>query len=223
MTVPSALDSLSPDAGQRGADGGRMGRKGRETRRRIMLAARELMSVMSPVELSAVGIAKAAGMASATFYLYFRDVQDLLVALSEEVTERMLADFEASVLFREPDRAEQDTLAFLEWLAKAWEDDGSILHYRALEADRGNERFSMQRERWATAVLVRLFALFRCAGHGAPGRSDLDSDAEVVVLFTSMERLAAAAYREPRLRMNPQIIRAAQARILCQVLGSGKE
>ncbi|MBW6927620.1 TetR family transcriptional regulator, partial [Salmonella enterica subsp. enterica serovar Weltevreden] len=76
-----------------------LGRKGRETRQRLVDAAALLLASTSPMDLTAMAIAAEAGTASATFYVYFRDVQDILYALSEAATEDMLAAFSKLDIF----------------------------------------------------------------------------------------------------------------------------
>jgi len=198
------------------AEGQILGRKGRETRQRLMAAARDLLGVCSPVDLTAVAVARHAGMASATFYLYFRDVPDLLLATGETATIEMVAAFTQSILFRDRSRIAEDSTAFIEMLRHWWEQHGVILRYRAMEADRGEERFRLQREWWASAVLDRLFLLSREA---ADTGDDLDAYADALVVFASVERLAAAVQRERDMPIPPERMRAAQARMLVRMLG----
>lgn len=199
------------------AEGQLLGRKGRETRQRLMAAARDLLAACSPVDLTAVAVARHAGMASATFYLYFRDVADLLLATGESATIEMVAAFNQSTLFNDRSRIGEDSTDFIEMLRHWWDRHGVILQYRAMEADRGEERFRLQREWWASTVLDRLFLLFREA---ACARDDVDAYADALVVFASVERLAAAVQRERGLPIPPERMRAAQARMLVRMLGS---
>src|ERR1700712_2944885 len=64
-----------------------LGRKGLETRRRLMTAAHELLQTMSAVSLTATAIARQAKTSSATFYVYFDDVSDVVLALATEASE----------------------------------------------------------------------------------------------------------------------------------------
>lgn len=148
-----------------------LGRKGRETRQRLMADARNLLDSCWPMDLTAAAAARHAGMASATFYLYFRDVRDLLLASDETATIEMVATFNQSTLFNDRSRIGEDSTAFIEMLRHWWDRHGVILQYRAMEADRGEERFRLQREWSASAVLDRLFLLFREAA-GACGDVD---------------------------------------------------
>ena len=57
------------------------GKKGQATRARLMNAAERLLAKSSPLDLTAVAIAKAADTSSATFYMYFDDVKDIYLSL----------------------------------------------------------------------------------------------------------------------------------------------
>lgn len=195
-----------------------LGRKGRETRQRLMDAAFRLLGNTSPRDLTAVAIATEAGTAPATLYVYFRDVQDMLYALSESATEDMIAAFAALDLFRDVGRVAQDSEAFLAMMADQWERHGTILYYRMMEADRGEPRFARLRGRWAQVVLERLAALLQQAPRRDGPLGEVDAYAESIVLFASIERLAGAIQREPQLRVSPERVRAAQARVLTRMI-----
>ncbi|RYY29112.1 MAG: TetR family transcriptional regulator [Sphingomonadales bacterium] len=195
-----------------------LGRKGRETRQRLMDAAFRLLGGTSPLDLTAIAIAAEAGTAAATFYVYFRDVQDMLYALSESATADMIEAFSALDIFHDNQRVAEDSEAFLAMLADQWERHGAILYYRMMEADRGEPRFAALRGRWAEAVLGRLTALLKQAPHLQAPLDETDAYAEGIVLFASIERLAGAIRRETKLRISPERMRAAQARVLTRMI-----
>ena len=66
-----------------------LGRKGGETRRRLLDATLELIATEDSHKLTASRIARAAGLASQSFYLYFKDIDEILLVLAEEAS----ADF----------------------------------------------------------------------------------------------------------------------------------
>ena len=195
-----------------------LGRKGRETRQRLMDAAFRLLAHTSPRDLTAIAIATEAGTAPATLYIYFRDVQDMLYALSESATADMLSAFAALDVFHDNGRVAADSEAFLAMLAEQWDRHGAILYYRMMEADRGEPRFAALRGRWAEAVLARFARLLQQAPHLKPPLDEVDAYAESIVLFASIERLAGAIQREPKLRIPPERMRAAQARVLTRMI-----
>ncbi len=183
-----------------------------------MDAAFRLLADTSPVDLTAIAIAGEAGTAPATFYVYFRDVQDMLYALSESATLDMLEAFAALDVFHDNKRVAEDSEAFLAMLAEQWHRHGAILYYRMMEADRGNARFANLRGRWAEAVLSRFTALLKQAPHLKAPLDEVDAYAEGIVLFASIERLAGAIQREHKLRISPERMRAAQARVLTRMI-----
>ena len=165
-----------------------------------------------------MAIAAQAGCASATFYVYFRDVQDILYALSEAATEEMLVAFSRLDVFKTNDRIAIDSEVFLRMMADEWTRHGAILHYRMMEADRGNPKFSRLRERWAGIVLERFADLLSQAAPTDTTLERSDFYAEGIVLFASIERLAAAAQRDPKLPISPEKMRNAQARVLARMM-----
>ena len=64
-----------------------LGRKGNRTRRRLMTAGLQLLRTQSAVSLTSAAISREAGASSATFYVYFNDVEELVFALAREATQ----------------------------------------------------------------------------------------------------------------------------------------
>ena len=64
----------------------------------------------------------------------------------------------------------------------------------------------------------RRAALCQQAPHLKPPLDEVDAYAESIVLFASIERLAGAIQREPKLRIPPERMRAAQARVLTRMI-----
>src|SRR5215831_10649719 len=70
-------------------DGRALGRRGALTRRRLLQATGELLETHGVRDLRVVDIARAVGSSPATFYQYFRDVEDAVLALAESVGENL--------------------------------------------------------------------------------------------------------------------------------------
>src|SRR3982074_3760390 len=68
-------------------DGRRLGRRAQETRRRLLDATAALLESHGVLELKGVEIARHVGTSPATFYQYFRDVDEAVLALAEEAGE----------------------------------------------------------------------------------------------------------------------------------------
>src|SRR3990170_2175491 len=80
-----SLDALVADA--RALDGRALGKRGALTRRRLLDATATLLEDRGIRDLRVVDIARAVGTSPATFYQYFRDVEEAVLVLAEEVGE----------------------------------------------------------------------------------------------------------------------------------------
>lgn len=68
-----------------------LGAKGARTRRRIMDATAELLAQRSFSDLKITDIARAAGIAQPNFYTYFASIEDVILALGQEISLEGLA------------------------------------------------------------------------------------------------------------------------------------
>lgn len=197
-----------------------LGRKGQMTRGRLMDAAAKLLDTISPSELTVATVAKSSGVSNATFYQYFEDVRGVLQALCDRTTRSLIDAFERSDLFLQRAAIEEDSFAFLDMLAAAWDQHGNLLNYRNMEADRGDNVCSELRAAWSRAVIFRLCVLMHARSGATADLSFEDIGAEALVIFAAMERLAAAVRREPISGLGAERIRNAQVRVLVRSVRS---
>src|SRR5437867_539211 len=80
MSLPAELVAL---------DGRRLGRRAQVTRRRLLDATADLLESHGILDLRVVDIARKVGTSPATFYQYFRDVEEAVLVLAEEVGEEL--------------------------------------------------------------------------------------------------------------------------------------
>lgn len=198
-----------------------LGRKGAETRARLLEATRTLLTTVSPFNLTVAAIAKAARTAPATLYVYFDDVQDVFYALSADAGE----DFAEMTRnhpewFTDPERLGADAQQFVDEFNRVWDRHSHALQYRNLESDRGNARFVDLRTANALPLIDRLAVAVRQA---RPNSSNREVYADAIVLFSSVERLAATRHQFPvdRPRLPPEELSKAQARVIASYLMSG--
>lgn len=200
-------------------NGQMLGRKGLETRRRLMDAARRLLIDHSPFDLTILQISREAKTATATFYVYFDDVQDLLYALCADITHEIEDLFSTRPdLLREPARLHHDAVALIAAFNSVWDRHSDILLYRNLEADRGNPRFNDLRTRSAIPILNALCDRIATAYPPERRPRRVASYAEAVVFFVAMERLAAAIHQYPEDGLDPAVLVDAQASVLVRLL-----
>lgn len=167
--------------------GQKMGRKGAETRARLMMATANLLEKRSIMDLSVAEIAALAGTSSAAFYVYFDDVPEVALALAENV-EQITPEIETSLVGAWDD---ENALARALVLVKAyialWQQHHPILRLRNLRADEGDKRFEEVRH----ASVGRLHALL--SARIAAAQNGLDASPGASALMILLERTAAMA------------------------------
>jgi len=172
-------------------DGQAIGRKGAESRARLLEATRKLLAELpSARKLTASSIARAAGLASQTFYLYFDDVEEILLSLSAVASEDT-ADIIAAL------DAPLDLTALRDYTARVvetyyqyWDRHRAILNLRNYMADRGDEPFAKLRNEAAIPIIVKIAAHIRTA-QGPDRLTERDSLARAIIFFSATERMAA--------------------------------
>lgn len=199
-----------------------LGRKGRETRDRLLNAARELLQSNSPLQLTVVAIAKRAKMSSATFYLYFDDVQGLLLMLSEEAEKDMQVVHDVLDEPWDPKSLELDHAArVVEAFVSVWDKHREVLRYRNLEADRGNAEFENIRLRTSVRIVSRFAEHIFAAYPDSSGFSYNEAMAEASVLVAAMERLAAVETDSVNRGVGPKAMWDGMTRIIARTLKGG--
>lgn len=195
-----------------------LGNKGMETRRTLMAATRRLLDRESPLNVTAASISKEAGTAPATFYVYFDNVEDVLWALCDSISQDTSDLFPSPDTLRVDERLEEDALAFIKGYSEIWGRHGPLLLFRNLEADRGNKRFNQLVLRIALPILQGLTD--RIVEANAPDQpvTRSEANAEAVVLIAAMDRIAAAIHLYPEDSLMPDVLQRAQARVLTRML-----
>jgi len=170
--------------------GQRLGRKGRDTRGRIIAATERLLAGPpdKPVSLSAV--AREASLAMTTLYLYFSDLVELLLAVLEPVIAS--AEENHIALLREywiEDSLDAHCLAFVTAYHKFWVRHARILHLRNNFADNNDERMGQHRIN-SSLPLIKLLILQM---GGEPTVRSTPTTAMATVLVTGVERLVTVS------------------------------
>jgi AcrR family transcriptional regulator len=169
--------------------GQKLGRKGRDTRDRILAAAAELLADPEnpPFSLSAVARKVPLGMTS--LYNYFSDLTELLLAILEPI----MASAEQTYLGHMRQRWEDENLgqqcySFMDNYYRFWQQNTKILHLRnALSEGEGDRRMGVQRVN-AGIPMVRLFTQQM---DGDPDDTLAIDYCMATALFTGVDRLIA--------------------------------
>ena len=188
LASPSPAGSCAPKFNQRGQI---LGRKGDRTQDRIMDATARLLESTSLREISIVDITRASAIRASTFYLYFRDVAEIVLAILSRSPQgnRDLVGLIESEAF-ETDARRMSERFVADYFAD-WRKNACIFRARNLASDEGDARFIEARRTSVEPLLDAMEA--RVARRQASGGfSDaLNPHATACALMIMIERLAA--------------------------------
>jgi AcrR family transcriptional regulator len=181
-------------------NGQRLGRKGRDTRERILSAAAELVLSADQAAISLSAVARQAGMSMSSLYLYFPDLTELLLATLEPVMARAEAAYLRDLRERWPDDSlEAHCTAFVNAFHAFWQENAAFLHLRNGMADRQDERMLLHRVRAAQPVIAHIVAQMDHdameAGSPAAGMA--------TVFYTGLERVVVIVTNAVLPRLMP--------------------
>lgn len=195
-----------------------LGRKGLETRGKLMDATRKLLLTHSPVELTAVSITAEAGTSPASFYMYFDDTKDILFALSEVAGQDMA---KIHAIFDEPwERANvvKHASDVINALNEVWNKHRAVLRYRNLEATRGDPRFEELRMNTFIPFIERFAQRILSINPAGGTRRRADAYAEASILHGALEHMAATDPEVVKRGLGAERINKNLARIVALVM-----
>lgn len=172
-------------------DGRALGRRGAQTRRRLLDCTAELLETHGIRDLRVVDIARAVGSSPATFYQYFRDVEEAVLALAVEVGDELEPLVALLELPWDSQRGLDDARALVDGFVDYWDRHRAVLRTRNLAAQEGDERFRDVRNRTLRSFMARLtdkIERARAAGRVVDEMSPVAASAALVALI---ERMAA--------------------------------
>jgi AcrR family transcriptional regulator len=165
--------------------GQRLGRKGRDTRGRIIAATVELIycSAAEPLTLSAV--ARQAGLGMTSLYNYFADLPELLVAVLEPVMASAEKGYLGLLRTRWPDEElSQRCYEFVVAYHDFWAQHTRLLHLRNSLSDGGDQRMADSRIKATQPIIRRITEQMG----GDPRARRSQAFALATVLMIGMER-----------------------------------
>jgi AcrR family transcriptional regulator len=203
-------------------DGRPLGKRGAATRRRLLDATAQLLESDGVRDLRVVDIARQVGTSPATFYQYFRDVEEAVLALTAEVGEELApVDELLSRPWTGPsglDTAREVVNAFVRY----WDGHRAVLRTRNLAAQEGDVRFRQVRNnslRPLTDHLAATVAKSQAAGRVSDQISPMAAAAALIAL---LERMAAFHGDLEALGITRADLVETTARILHQTVTGGK-
>jgi AcrR family transcriptional regulator len=167
-------------------DGRALGKRGAATRARLLDATGELLESNGLRDLRVVDIARAVGTSPATFYQYFRDVEEAVLALAEAVGEQTAPLVELLETRWTGEAGLERARKLVDGFLLYWDDHRAILRTRNLAAQEGDQRFRDVRNASLQPITEGLSR--KVAENAVPGLAPYAAAAALVAM---MERMAA--------------------------------
>lgn len=189
-TFPSAAALRSAAAVSHNLNGQKLGRKGRDTRERILAATAELLADPEEEPISLSAVARKASLGMTSIYNYFGDLTELLVAVLEPVMATREEAYMAMLRERWPDAELGERCAeFLRGYYDFWKSHSRLLHLRNLMADNRDDRMLRHRVNASMPVISLLVEQM----DGDVSAFESPATAMATVLMTGLERTITVA------------------------------
>jgi len=172
-------------------DGRRLGTRARATRRKLLDATAELLETRGLLDLTVVEIARRVGTSPASFYQYFQNVEEVVLALSDEVGEEL---GELAVLLEEPWRGRAGFDACRELVRRFidyWDTNRAVLRIRDLAAQEGSQRFRELRIQSLSLITDRLTEQVAASQRAGRVAEEITPYAAASAMVAMMGRMAA--------------------------------
>jgi AcrR family transcriptional regulator len=194
-TPDSGSGAPEGDEVLRNLNGQKLGRKGRDTRQRILQAAADIVAEGTADQVSLSAIARRASLGMTSLYLYFNDLTELLLALLEPVMDGARKEFSDLLgKYWDDDKLAQHCREFLDAYYRFWSGNSRLLHLRNSMADAGDDRMALARIKSSQPLIGSIASQMG----GIPEDHKSYAYAMATVLTTGMERTVTVA-TDPRL------------------------
>ncbi len=195
-----------------------LGRRALETRRRLLDATAELLGTVSVREIRVVEIARRVDTSPATFYQYFKDVEEATLALAEEAAEEMPALAEKLAGSWKDGDGLETARSIVDAFIAHWDKYHAVLRLRNLAADEGDLRFQQVRRRAMSPILTELARRIRESQEAGMVARQINPHAAAAALAAILERLAAYHTELEHLGVTRDDLVETSARILFQTV-----
>ena len=204
------------DAQRRALDGRVPGERGRATRQRFLDQTRRMLEDTSYRDLRVVDIARAAGTSPATFYQYFADAEEALLALAEDLA--VQGEHRLTEPVSEGDWSPTGAYGTCESIAAAfvgfWDDHGTLTAVIDLAALEGDDRFRALRTRVLNPFTEAIASVVREQRERGNLPADLDPTASAAVFVAMLAHVSGHRYGIEAYGTSTAEIRRSMARLL---------
>ncbi|HMC51836.1 MAG TPA: TetR family transcriptional regulator [Acidimicrobiales bacterium] len=178
----------------RATDGRVPGRRGIATRARLLACAAELLSTTSYRDIKVIDIAREAGTSPATFYQYFADVEQAVLALAEELAADGAALAELVHRDWRGERAMETSRAIVKGFMDFYEDHRAVFRVVDLATEEGDLRFQRLRTRALSGITEAFTQVVGDLRHEGRLGPEVDPTATSYVLVSMLAHTAAHRY-----------------------------
>lgn len=166
--------------------GQRLGRKGRDTRERIIAAAAELLAGPPDVPVTLSAVARKASLGMTSLYVYFKDLAELILAVLEPITASAEEAYVWHLRERWPDEnLRERCVAFVRDYHAFWKQHARVLHMRNSMADAFDSRMAEHRIGTARPLIELIIRQM----DGDPSDTESPVAALATALYIGLERL----------------------------------
>jgi AcrR family transcriptional regulator len=210
---------------QSGTRGKQVAQKGRplgpralKTRQRLLDATAQLLTQRSVLDISVVEIARTAETSPATFYHYFKDVEEAVLRLAEQAAEEMPALLELIDADWRGAAGLEVARTVVNAFMDHWSAHHAVLLVRNLSADKGDRRFQKVRRDALAPVLDHLAARISEARDAGRVSRETHPYAAAAALASILESISAHARELERRDVSRDQLVETCARVLHQVI-----
>jgi len=188
---PGRADADAETGNVKAQTGRVLGPRARRTRRRLLEATADLLRERSVLDISVVEIARSAETSAATFYHYFKDVEEAALELAREAATDMPALLELIDGSWEGTAGLERARALAGGFLDHWESHRAVLMIRNLAADRGDPRFQAARRLALSPLIEHLAARIAEAQETGHVARSLHPFAAAAAMASLLETLSA--------------------------------
>ena len=187
--LPRRAPPRAPAKGELNLQGQRLGRKGRDTRDRIVTAASELLAETGDTAFSLSAVARKAGLGMTSLYVYFADLTELLLAVLEPVMASAEETYLGHLRTRWPDELLGDHCRdYVRDYYRFWQKHTRALHLRNSLSESGND---LRMARYRVEAGLPMLRLLVMQMDGDPEDITTPAYGMATALFTGIDRLVA--------------------------------
>lgn len=168
-----------------------LGPRALHTRQRLLVATHELLNQRSVRDVSVVEIARKVGTSPATFYQYFRDVNEAILSLAQQAADEMPAIVALIDSSWEGPEGLERARTVAEMFIDHWEEYRAVLLARNLAADQGDERFARIRRKAVAPIMEHLATKVKQAQQAETMDKEVHPFAAAAAAAIILERLPA--------------------------------